>query len=520
MSASSLVPKPLQNPQRSVPGYAARDLLTVLFREKRLILTLFTLVFLVGLLVSFKLGIVYKAEARVLVLPSREYTLRPETGEAGLNLAMGENQIVRSETEILKNLQIIEKTIETVGISKLYPEWGDSESASGQTGIYGKIRSWFGLGPDQTALENARRAQLDQALASFTRQLEVLPVKDSNVISLLFSHKDATLAEDVLNILLATYLDFRRTIFYQPRSKFFKEQKDHLTQRLTKVEQTIADFKRQNDISAFADQKSLLVRQKTELYNNKLDTDNRLLEAEGRLTVLQKQLTSAPREIPLYSENSHQDSRDTARATLLTLEARRNELLTRFSEKNQYVIDLDDQIAKLRGILSNTPPKKSENQRTGRNPLFDELASESAKRTTEVAAMKARQGSLREQLESATQRLQQFDHLEQEYNALTMEKNLLEKNLQSYSQKLEESEIQEELDRQTAANVRVIQNAQSPREGRNLSRIALLLGLFGGLFMALAAAFIKDAFRQVLISPEDAERATGLPVLLAIPLKA
>jgi len=474
----------------------------------------FFLTSLAGILFSSQLGIIYKAEARLLVLPSHEYALRSEAVETSLGM-MGENQIVRSETEILKNLKLVERTIQIIGLDKLYPNtnghWQISEY------LHSFLPKTF-TEPTSVPVVEVEPLRLDKALLNFSRQLEVSPIKDSSVIYLTFSHNDPVIAEDALNILLSTYLEYRRTIFYQPRSKFFSDQKEHFSQRLVKIEQSISKFKQQYDISAFSDQKALLVRQKTEIHNNKLDTETRLQEVDTRLSALQKQISNIPKEITLYSESSNQDARDIVRATLLTLEARKNELLTRFQEKSQFIVDLDEQIAKIKGILSSSPPKKSDNQRIGRNPLYDDLNSEIAKRTTEVAALRARQNSLNGQFKEVSERLRQFDRLEQEFNGLAMEKLLLEKNLQNYGQKVEESLIQEEMDRQTAANVRVIQNAQSPREGRNLRRMILFLSLFGGIFLSVALAFVKDAFRQILISPEDAERALGIPVLLTIPL--
>ena len=67
--------------------------------------------------------------------------------------------------------------------------------------------------------------------------------------------------------------------------------------------------------------------------------------------------------------------------------------------------------------------------------------------------------------------------------------------------------------------MRVIEQAQVPRQGRSLRGIVLALAVVGGLVMALALAFLKDFFREVLISPEDTERVLGLPVLVAVPLK-
>ncbi len=516
---------------RIAARHTLRDVLIVVFRERRFILGVFSLILAAGVLVSLKLGTVYTAEARVLVLPSRDYVLRPEVGDLGVNMAMGDDRIVRSETEIFKNSQLVERVIEEIGLDQFYPDSGVNGSEAQDSWLarrWRALRGLFGgaepaagatgdLGPDPLAEQERKR--LDQAVVRFTASLDVLPVKDSSVIHLTFSDENPGIAADALNRLILVYLEQRRSVFELSRSQVFIQQRDNFAQRLNRAEQDLEAFKLKYDISAFADQKSLLLRQQAEVQNDKMDTATRLREVEGRLNTIRNQLVTVPREIPLYAESGQQDARDTARATLVTLEARRNELLTKFSETSKFITDLDDQIVKLRAIVTATPPKQSLSRRSGRNPLYDELNTDLVRRESEAAALGARQKSLDAQLTRLTQRLAEFDRLERDFNALMLQRTLLEKNLQTYAQKAEEALIQEELDRQKTANVRVIEQAQTPRQGRSLRMIVLALALVGGLVIALALAFLKDFFREVLISPEDAERALRLPVLVAAPLK-
>ncbi len=516
---------------RIAARHTLRDVLIVVFRERRFILGVFSLILATGVLVSLKLGTVYTAEARVLVLPSRDYVLRPEVGDLGVNMAMGDDRIVRSETEIFKNSQLVERVIEEIGLDQFYPDSGVNGSEVQDSWLarrWRALRGLFGdagppagatgdLGPDPLAEQERKR--LDQAVVRFTASLDVLPVKDSSVIHLTFSDRNPGIAADALNRLILVYLEQRRSVFELSRSQVFIQQRDNFAQRLNRAEQDLEAFKLKYDISAFADQKSLLLRQQAEVQNDKMDTATRLREVEGRLNTIRGQLATVPKDIPLYAESGQQDARDTARATLVTLEARRNELLTKFSETSKFITDLDDQIVKLRAIVTATPPKQSLSRRTGRNPLYDELNADLVRREGEAAALGARQKSLDAQLTRLTQRLAEFDRLERDFNALMLQRTLLEKNLQTYAQKAEEALIQEELDRQKTANVRVIEQAQTPRQGRSLRMIVLALALVGGLVIALALAFLKDFFREVLISPEDAERALRLPVLVAAALK-
>ncbi|HAO33874.1 MAG TPA: hypothetical protein PLU26_13470 [Candidatus Competibacter sp.] len=509
--------------------HTMRDVLIVVFRERRLILLTFGLIVALGLLAALKLGTVYTAEARLLVLPSRDYVLRQDVGETGVNMALGDDRIVRSETEIFNNSQLVERVIEDLGLERLYPDIDAGAGAQGAWPVraWRTVLGWFGAAnpagapPSAAAPANEReRKRLNQAVVRFISKLEVLPVKDSSVIHLTFSHPDAAVAAEALNRLILAYLEQRYEVFSLSRSQVFNQQRDNFAQRLGKAEQDLEAFKLQHDFSAFADQKTMVLRQQAEIQNDKLDTGTRLREIEGRLAAIREQLNTVPKDIELYAESGQQDARDTARATLVTLEARRNELLTKFSETSRFITDLDQQIAKLRAIISATLPKESVNRRSGRNPLYDELSTEQVRRENEAAALRARQKSLDGQLARITERLGSFDRLERDFNTLMLQRTLLEKNLQIYAQKAEEALIQEELDRQKTANVRVIEQAQIPREGKSLRWMVLGLSLVGGLVAALALAFLKDFFREVLVSPEDTERVLGLPVLVAVPLKA
>jgi len=424
---------------------------------------------------------------------------------------------------------LVERVIEDLGLERLYPDIDAGAGAQGAWPVraWRTVLGWFGAAnpagapPSAAAPANEReRKRLNQAVVRFISKLEVLPVKDSSVIHLTFSHPDAAVAAEALNRLILAYLEQRYEVFSLSRSQVFNQQRDNFAQRLGKAEQDLEAFKLQHDFSAFADQKTMVLRQQAEIQNDKLDTGTRLREIEGRLAAIREQLNTVPKDIELYAESGQQDARDTARATLVTLEARRNELLTKFSETSRFITDLDQQIAKLRAIISATLPKESVNRRSGRNPLYDELSTEQVRRENEAAALRARQKSLDGQLARITERLGSFDRLERDFNTLMLQRTLLEKNLQIYAQKAEEALIQEELDRQKTANVRVIEQAQIPREGKSLRWMVLGLSLVGGLVAALALAFLKDFFREVLVSPEDTERVLGLPVLVAVPLKA
>ena len=439
-ASHALAPIPLNS------GYGLRDLLNTVFREKRLIFWVFLVTFSVGAAIALRMKPIYSAQARLLVLPSREYTLNPEVGDLAGSFGFGEERMIRSETEILKNSTLVDEVIKTLGIGRLYPEL---EKRSLFTRLLSpmtrSIHSGSATNGDsaEVSARLAERKRLDGAATRFNKNLEIEVVKDSSVIGLTFAHPQADLAIAGLATLIQRYLDFRTRVLLLPRSKMFIEQRDGFARRLDQLEQDIEAFKLKNNISLFADQRSLLLRQYAETNSTRMETQARLGEVEGRIGALRDQLATMPKQSPLYSDRTGQDPASTARSILASLEARRNELLTKFTPKSQFITDIDEQIANLRATVAATPPLKVDSRRSGPNPVFEEINTDRLRQDSAAAALRSKQASLDEQIATLGAQLVKFDELEKEYNTLTLNREILEKNLRTYAQKVEESLLQE-----------------------------------------------------------------------------
>ncbi|GAB6046585.1 hypothetical protein JCM19379_04070 [Methyloparacoccus murrellii] len=523
----NLADKVARNFSPTGTGYGLRELLTQIFREKRLCLAVFLIIGLIGILAGSMAGKVYTAEGRVLVLPSRAYTMKQEVGSDNISLSMTSEEFVLSEAEIFKNRQAIWQAIKLTGLERLYPDIARKLRRSRPSfwqGLVGAVKN--GLGLESAPLSRrqkirARRAQLmDQAVVRFEKALKVWSIKNANVILLNFRHRNPFVAADALNALMASYLDTRHKIYAQTRSEVFREQREKIADRLNEKAREIENFKLAHRISDFEDQKSLLIRQQAELLGSRMEAETRLRETESRLEALGAKLATTPAEVALYQENIRSENSDSARATLITLEARRNELLTKFTEDSRYIRDIDDQIQALKQNMKALPPTESRHRRVGRNPILDALESDFAMRSVEAASLRGRLSSLIAEQNSLNDKLQQFDHLEKDFKNLKIQRDFLEDNLKVYAQKVEEAMILEEMDRQKMDNVRIIDYPRPVEQGSNLFLMISVAALLIGAFMALAAALIKHYFRQVFIAPEEVERKLGLPVLVTVPFKA
>ena len=179
-------------------NYGLRDFLTLLFKEKRLILLVVLGTVSLAVFVSFVPSVKYTATTRMLVMLSREYMFRPQVGnDNGQSVSLDNPHIIRSEIEILSNPQLKRQVVTKFGPERMYP--------------------FLTLKEDT---EKNRREQIEGAVKNLAANMKIEPVKDSNVVRVSFGHPDPQLAADVLNTMIQTYLDSRREIYGQGGSGF------------------------------------------------------------------------------------------------------------------------------------------------------------------------------------------------------------------------------------------------------------------------------------------------------------
>lgn len=467
--------------------YDTRDVVAVLFRDRAVAGWTFVIVAAFFIALSFLSGVTYEARARLLVLLSRDYVLDPEASVTGNSLVLGQDQIIRSEIEILTSRELAEKVLAVVGVSTLYPSLSRGE--------------------------NDDPLVIAKASEQFLRALKVERVADSSVISVKFSHSDAHIAAETLNILVTQYLDHRRKVFSANRADVLVNQRDDIFKRLRTTEQAIEAFRLREGISNFDEQKSNILRRIAELSDVRLATERRLREAQAGLARVRRDLNIIPANIPLYTESARPSALENASRTLLDLEVKRTEYMTKFKPDSRFVTDLDKQISEIRAFLSQEKEMQEGLKRVGRNPVYDELSKDAVTLESEIASLQARQVTIDNQLTDLTAERARFEQLEPQFKAFERNHITLENSYKAYASKAEEASIEEDMDH----NVRIIERASPPTRGRNLQPIIILVGLFLAFLSAIAVSVLRQLGGNTFVTPESAARSLNMPVLVSVP---
>lgn len=478
--------------------------------------------------IGYSYGVNYPVAASVLVLPSRNYVFKEDVGQKddGQLYSMSGAEYVLSESQIVKSREVVLRAIEKVGLGVIYPDLG-RKMAAGTLPWHRKIEARLNAWTNDQSYESVLTQAVDAyktkihelAVSRALKKLTVQTTKDSNVISLGFGHSSPIVARDLLDSLLSAYLERRHELYARKRSELFAIQRDRFNQRLADKEQELAEFKQAANFNAFEEQKNLLIRLQAEIVGDWIDTKTRLSESESKASKITTILNSLPKEVLDSQEKVHQDSAASARTALVSLEMRRNELLTKFKSQSQYIKNIDEQISSLKETIHESQPTIASQEKYIKNPTIVTLESQRAMSQIDVDSLKSRLGALELEKASLERKLHDFDTQESVYDLLTLSRDQLKENLKTYAQKAEEALILEEMERQSFDNVRIVEPPRLPDRKTNYVFVFLGISVLLGPLVASIALLIKHKLRQVFISPEEVEQSLRLPVLVTIPMK-
>ena len=242
--------------------------------------------------------------------------------------------------------------------------------------------------------------------------------------------------------------------------------------------------------------------------------DATLKEKIGRMAAIDDELQSITPEIGLYH-----DADPTAAAKLADLRVQREGLLSRYKPDAQPVKDMEAQIGQLESAIAAGRTTSKGPERTGLNPVYQTFQTEKLELTAEVAGLRQTGATLADEMSQLTERRLRLAQLEPQYQALNLDRDALQSNVKDLTAKAEESEASEGIAAATNDNIRIIERATPPTEGKSLQKPVLVLALIFAAFTAFCAGLLRMFLRPGLPTPASASRTLDLPVLGAASYK-
>ena len=474
--------------------YAPSDFITLLWRERWLMIAVFLLIFVMGLGFAVTLKKSYAASSSILIQLGQEYVYEPRAGDAGRGAVPDTDSLVQSEVEILQSGQLRERVLRRIGLGVVYPDLAAKYAAAAPA--------------DKMLL-------MSKAIESMGKKLTVGSAPDNPVVRVSFEHDDPVMAARIVNTLLEEYLIYRRSVLINPTSPVFERQRVMFEDQLDQADAAYQDFLTTNDIGDFAAQKTAATQLIGQIEAQRYAAEVTLQDRQARLATLDAQLGQVAPEIGLY-----RDIDATATTRLAALRLQREELLSRYRPDADPVRDIEAQIAQLEAGVSSGRTATDGARRIGVNPVHQTLQTERIQTAAEIAALQQSLMAYAAQSTKATDQLQRLAALEPQFQALSMDRDVLQSSVRDFTVRQRQDQAARQIASETNDNIRIVDRATPTTQGKSLRKAVVALAFLFGAFSALCAGLLRMFLRPGLPTRASAQRTLDLPVLGTAPLKA
>ena len=476
--------------QRPLP--TSRDVVAVLFRQRWPMLIAFALVIIV-VAVSGVWIPTYEAQMKIVALRQRSDAMITSSANAPtqFNNEQISEEDLNSEVELLKSQDLLRKVVLTSGLAEAFGPLATSDS------------------------------ELRVARAVFTlgNQLKIEPLRKTNVISVTYQSRDPKMAEQVLKSLAAVYMEKHMEVHHPSGEfKFFDQQTQQYKQGLDLAQEKLTNYTKGTGIVSAEMERDAALRQASEFDANASQAHTSIAETEQRVRALQAQLlTIKPRMTTVVRNSDNPQLLQQLKSTLLNLELKRTDLLTKYEPTYRLVQEVDQQIADTKRTIDAEESKPIHDESTDQNPDYQWVQAQLTKAKADLSGLRARAAAAES---AATRYHTQAQNLAQN---MVAQQNLLqaaktqEENYLLYTHKREEARISNALDQGGILNVALAEQPVVPalpkRSPFGVAIIALLIAGALSLSTALVLDFLDPTFR----SPDELAGYLGIPVLAALP---
>jgi uncharacterized protein involved in exopolysaccharide biosynthesis len=479
------------------PAVTMRDLLLIVFRQRRLLLVSFVATFAAVLLYGL-LTPSYQAQMKVLVrrgridpvatsTPTQPPLFREEVTEEELN----------SEVELLRDEQILHQVVKASGLAS-------------------ERRPWFW----ESATDN-QEVQLARAVSRMENRLKVVPVRKTALIAVTYASSDPAQAAQVLNTLASAYLE-RHLLVRRPSGEFnfFEQQVVQSRRGLEEAASRLIQFTRDQNVVSAGLERDMSLQKLSEADASNRQTHVTISETIKRIRALESKLQSLPERTTTQLRSSDNPQLlEKMKSKLLELELKRTELLTKFEPSFRLVQEVDQQIAETKVSLAAEHLAPVREETTEQDPNHEWARAELVKAQVDLSALEARATGMSKLLTDYRYSAHRLGDDAVEQDELARNLKAAEEKYLLYVNKREEARIADALDQGGILNVTI---AEQPRVPALPARSEWSLGLLGILLagpMSLGLVFAADYLDPAFRTPEEVVAYLETPVLASLPRK-
>src|SRR5579863_7091828 len=487
-----------QTPSASGFGFTLRDLLAIGFRHKRAFLLCFVGILLGTLAAVLLLPATYESTAPLVV--KRELIDPVVTAEKNdPTQIVGEvtEEQLNSEAQLIMSEDVLRKAVIDSALDKRKS----------------LLSSLFGETDEQ---------KISKAVDKMKGILKVEPLKKTNVIQITYSAHDAKLAAKVLNNVITAYTEKHVAVNRPPgQLKFFEEETDRYKHDLDQAEEQLKNFSQEQSGVAPQVSRDMTLQKLNDFSASLEQTRAEMAATEQKIAELEKQSGVTPDRLTTQMRETDNGAvLQQLKGSLLTLELKRTELLTKYQPGYRLVQEVDKQIADTRASIVDEESKPLRDKVMDQNPTYGWIGTELAKAKADYSGLQAREAATQAIVGMYQENARQLEQKDLTQRDLARTAKANEDNYLLYLHKREEARMADALDEQRILNVSVIETPMVPSLPTDNRWRYGLVGILLAATLSAGVVFTIEYLDPSLRTPSEVMSELNIPVLAAVPQRS
>ena len=480
------------------------DRLAVLYRYRRLCVTVFVLVTAAMIIQGYSSIQIFQAQARLLIEDERSTAIPGLQNDQNTYFEDPE-PYYQTQYKILKGRDLTRRVVRKLHLETV-PEFnGTKPPPPTSISMLGDLKSrLMGYVTKSSSAPAPEAPKVDETtdesamVGAFLGRVSVDPVRGSHLVDVTFQSEEPKFAADAVNALVDEYVSENLEVKLRSTSSMLDWLDNELATQQKRVEESekgLAEYREKENALSLDDKQNIVLSRLNQLN----DTATRARTARVQKESLYNQVKSiasgtAPDAIPIITLNP---SVQAAKGKLSDLQREKVKLLERYADKHPQVININASLQDAQRQLD----------------MEIARAVQSVRNEYETALLEER--TLSKNLEGAKSEATDLNRKGIGYGVMERE---AKSNRQVYEALLtREKELRVSANSRTN-NVRVVDRAEVPRGPITpAGRRTWLMSVVVGLVLAVAVALGLDYMNDTIKTPEDITRRLKLPFLGLVP---
>jgi uncharacterized protein involved in exopolysaccharide biosynthesis len=477
-------------------GFTMRDLMAVGFRHQRVFVLTFAGILLGSIVAAFVVPPKYESITKILVKRER---VDPVVSSEKTNPVMVQNSVseeeLNSEVELILSNDVLRQTVVDAGLDK-----------------HKQLLNFW-------PFKNTPEKQMALTVNHLKGDLKVEPLKKTDLIKITYTSSKPQQAAQVLNALNNAYIE-KHLAVRRPSGQleFFEQETERYRHDLDDAESRLKTFsEEQGGVAPIVSRDITL--QKLNDFNASLESTRAEMQStEEKINDLQKQAGSTPGRLTTQvREADNAPVLQQLKSTLMTLELKRTELLTKYQPGYRLVQEVDKQINDTKTSIAAEEAKPLREQTTDQNPTSTWINTELAKAKSDYSALQARAAATQAIVTVYTAKAHELEEKGLVQQDLLRAQKANEENYLLYLHKREEARMADALDQTRILNVAVAEQPNVPSIPTISPWLFGLVGLLLAATVSVGAVFTMEYLDPSFRTPSEVLSELNIPVLAAVP---